>query len=138
MMVILLSFLELTVPIMVPILNISAIFVLNSRYHSPMKLSILSSFMYFLLISACLGQSPADSITERYKEYLFTSQKIPEQINPLTTAIQTNDTGLPEQSEVSPKAKAIVNFHLLRDLSMVWSNPKSSAYKNGSVKVAID
>lgn len=101
------------------------------------KISIIAGFLFFIQGST---QAQTDTILNRYKLYLF--QSVDPEGDMMQLAATLNAAGqwddINYQDTEKANWKPLIHLKRVRDLALVWSNPKSSFYHQAIIRKAID
>jgi chondroitin AC lyase len=101
------------------------------------KILVLVCFA-FIIVQKSFAQT--DTILIRYRQYLLQTIKAESDIKQLTATLnakgQWNDINY--QDTEPANWKPLIHLKRVKELALVWSNPKSSFYHQGAIKKRID
>jgi len=99
------------------------------------------SFVFgFLFVLSGAVQAQVDTILNRYKQYLLNTVDAEGDIMKLATTLNSKNQWPDIDYQDMEKAnwKPLIHLKRVRDLALVWSNPKSSFYRKDIIRKAID
>jgi chondroitin AC lyase len=92
----------------------------------------------FIIMQKSFAQ--ADTILNRYRQYLLQTVKAESDLKQLTQTLNANGqwNDINYQDTEPANWKPLIHLKRVKELALVWSNPKSSFYHQTSIKKTID